>query len=241
MIDPHHIDTDILSLRIFDLQDVLQCLSEKLLGSENLMTAAKSLDFREGTIQRLHTYGHGIGIINNPGLRAVFFNRTCNFFKHGYHAQRPDQPPGACCIPNRLVNAVFFRSVYIAFHFVKGAGNDGNNHEIRTLQGFPYGFHRLVIPWRLAVLKFLYLISNHFISFGGFQINIIQINTSAHVIRRSQITHQPPCPSAGTAPYVGNLKILCFTVYIPHTVPPSACFPQHFLYHYTNTQEIRIP
>ena len=223
VVDSHYIDTDILSPGIPDPCDIFQRFPQKLLGSENLMAAAESFDLGKGMIQRFHAYRHGIGIVDNPGFGTKFFNGTGNFLKHGNHAQRPDQAAGACSISYGLVNTVFFRRMHIAFHLIKGAGYDGNHHKVRSFKRITDGIHRLVIPWGSAVRKLLHLISNHFVFTGGLPVNIIQIYASAHVIRRGQITHKPPCPSPGTSSYICDLDIFRPVVYIPHTVPPSVC------------------
>ena len=224
MIDSHHIYPDILSLRPLDALDILQRQAQKLLGSEYLMAAAKGLDFGKYAVQRLHAYRHGIGIIDDPGLRAVFPDGCGKFFKHRNRAQRPHKAPRSRGIPNGLVNTEFFRGMDIAFHFVKGARHNGNHYEIRPCQRLLHSFHRFIIPRGSAFLQVLHFVADAFISGRSFPVDIIQEYTAAHILSSCQVTHKPPCPAAGASPDIGDFNVLRSVVRIPHNTHPPNIF-----------------
>ena len=104
---------------------------QNLLGSKHLMAAAKGFDTRKNLIQRFYTQGHGIGIVDDPGLRTVFPNGLSKLHEHrqcaqsAYHASRPRR------IPYRLIDAKPLRQVYIRLHLVKSFGQNGNHHKGR--------------------------------------------------------------------------------------------------------------
>ena len=67
----------------------------------------------------------------------------------------------------------------VACHFIKGAGQNGNDDEVTAGQRFTYGAAGNVIPFSGGVFSGSQLISNDFVVFGRSFIDVVKTDGSA--------------------------------------------------------------
>ena len=116
------------------------------MGAEYLMAAAEGLDLWKDMVQRLHAEGHGVGIVDDPGIGGKVTDRFCDGDKHGNSAKRANQSAGACCVADGLPDAVGLRCMDVGFHLIEGAGENGNDDEIGAGQRFLQSICCLIVP-----------------------------------------------------------------------------------------------
>ena len=217
MIDTQHIDMDVMPVNILFPAALLTDSLKDLLSSKDLMAAPECLDFRKYMIQGLYAQRHGVGIINDPGLRRIFFYGPGNLHKHGYGAQGTDHSARPCRIAYRLVDSQALRKVNIRLHLVKGAGQDGNDNEIAACQGVLKTGAGLKLPVSFGFVPLHKPAADYLIVLCRVTVNIIQTYGTADLVFQGKVCHKGPGPSPGTAAYICNLNILNFIITILHS------------------------
>ena len=219
MIDAQHIYIDIPPVNagypLCFLKDPLQ----HLLGAEHLVAAAESLDFGKFMVQGFHAQGHGVCVIDDPGLRGKFPDGPGDLRKHGHGAQPPHHPAGTRRVSHGLINPQPFRHMHVHRHLVKGARKNGYHHKIRPCQGLPERVCRVVMPFSHCVRTGGQAVPDGFICPRRLPVNVVQADAPAHRRLQGQIRHKRPRPSPGSSPDVGNLHVLCASLQVFHLNP----------------------
>ena len=204
VVDAHRVYLDFMAVYLFFPKELIHHAGQEFLGAENLMAAAEGFDPGKYPVEGFDAKGHGVGVIDHPGVRAVGFDGLSDFLKHGKGAHGPQNAAGAGGVPYGLVNPVFFRGMDIGLHLIKGAGKDGDDHEVGARKGLGKGGDCLIAPVGFGPLGGAELISDDLIVFCGLKINIIESHLPADVAAGGQIAHQSPGPAPGAAADVGN-------------------------------------
>ena len=180
------------------------------------MTASKCLNLRKDVVQRLYTQGHGIGVIDNPGIRGILSDGFCKFYIYrngaegSYHTSRPSR------ITHGLADSKTLRHMNIHRHLVKGSGKNGDNNKICSCQGLFHAHAGPVCPFTHCLFSPGQVVSNSLIGLRGLCINIVQPYGSPHPRLHGQVCHKSSGPSPGTASYVCNLHVPYHIIFINH-------------------------
>ena len=140
------VDLDILAGNIFQAQFLIQNVGQQRLGAEHLVAAAERLDLGEHMVQGTHAEGHRVGVVDDPGIGTVITDRFSDGDIHGDGAHGAHETACTYGIAHRLIDAVSFRRVDVAFHLVKGAGQDGDDDKIRAGQGLLQRIRHSILP-----------------------------------------------------------------------------------------------
>jgi len=132
VIDANDVDKNVAPLCAFDSTQLGQRVGKELLRAEYLVAAPKRLDLRERFVERFYTDAHWVGVVDDPSLWAVIANIARNRFVHGNRPQGAHETARADRVADGLIDAVFFRRMYVGFHFVKRARHDRYNYKICT-------------------------------------------------------------------------------------------------------------
>ena len=119
-----------------DAPQLLQHAAQQLLGVEDLMAAAEGLDAGEHIVEGLDADAHGVGEVQHPGIGADVPNLPGELLVNGHGPHGPQHAAGTGGVAHGLVYAVLLRGVDIAAHLPEGAGEDGDDDEIRAQKGF---------------------------------------------------------------------------------------------------------
>ena len=217
MVDTDDVDGDILTANALYAFHFLKRVGKQSLRTENLVATAVSADFGEFTVKRANADGHGVRIVDDPSLGAVFANVCGDLTHHGNGAERTEEAACARGVTNGLIDAVLFGCVNVGFHFVERAGQDRDDDEISARHRFLSGSDGLVFP--LVTGEFF---TDHLIVARGIVVDVVQIDRTGHIVRFGKVIHQRPCPSAGAAADVSNLQILDAIVFVNHNKLHSA-------------------
>ena len=79
-------------------------------------------------------------------IGTVIADRFSDGDIHGDGAHGAHETARTYGIAHRLINAVSFRRVDVAFHLVKGAGQDGDDDKIRAGQGLLQRIRHSILP-----------------------------------------------------------------------------------------------
>ena len=176
MIDTRYICPNVMPVGLFYSKLLFQRHQQKPLRPEHFMTAAECLNLREYPIERPRTDGHGIGIIDNPGFRAVCLYGLRNHLIHGNCSQRTEDSAGPHGIAYGLVNAICFGRMHVGPHLIKGRGQYGNDDKVRTRKPFFQKRCRYKIPAAFRSFACKKTVSYDFIGFCRLSVDIIQPN-----------------------------------------------------------------
>ena len=216
VVDADGVDTDIASLGSGDSADILQGSTQYILGTEYLVAATECLDLGEGTVQRLDTQGHGIGVADDPCVGAVFLNIFGDLLVHGDGTHGTNDTAGTGGITYGLVDAVLLGNMNIGVHLVESAGQNGDDHEISAGHGLLGGSAGVIVPSGLGALTGIIFVTNDLVMLRGFKIDVIKIYIAGHILAAGKVTHQIPCPTTGAAAHIGNFNFLRTVFYIFH-------------------------
>ena len=112
MVEPQHIGLDHPAVHR-DTAEFLKGICQYFLCSEHLMAAAKRLYLGKSLIKDPGAQCHGIGVVDYPGIGAVFPDLICKSLIHGQHAHGPEQAARSHGIPHRLIDPILFRCMYV--------------------------------------------------------------------------------------------------------------------------------
>ena len=216
MVHAHRIDLDLMPLHRRDAKLLPHYLPQELLGAEHLMAAAEGLYLREDMVQRLHAECHWVGIIDDPGIRTAAPDALRDDLVHGDGAHGPKYPSRAAGVAHGLIDAVLLRRMDIGLHLVEGAGQDGQDDEVRPGQSLLQRLYRFVMPCGPGPFGGIESVADDFIVLRRLYVDVIQIDSSADVLTGHQVAHQAPGPAPGTTAHVGDFDVLCFAAIVPH-------------------------
>ena len=182
--------------------------SKYVLGAENLVAAAECLDPGEDIVEGLDADAHGVGEIQHPGIGADVPDLPGKFLiiRHGAHS--PQDAAGAGGITDGLVNAEALRRVDVAAHLAEGAGEDGDDDEVRTLQ-------RVLQTGADGVFKagsgggiLIDPRADGGVAPGGLQVDVVQSDLTGQTVGDGEVGHEHPGPLLGAAADIGDLDVL---------------------------------
>ena len=208
MIDPGDRRAQVLPADPGDAFFRLQHAAEQLLGAENLMAAAEGMNGRENLIKGPHTKGHGIGVVDDPGIRGNIPDGFGNRDKHRNGPHGPHKAARTDCIPDRLKDPDPFGEVDVAFHFIKGAGQDGDDHEVRACQRFLQGRTDFIGPAGHRFRTGADFTADDPVAFRGFPVDVIQADRAAQIWIHGQVCHKAPGPPPGSPADIGDNQFL---------------------------------
>ena len=203
----HNRGGDLLSSYPFNSLDVSKGVRKKSLSSEYLVTASVSADLGEFAVESAYRYSHRIGEIENESIGAVFSYVCRDLSHHRNCSESTYKSSGACCVAYRLINAVFFGSVNVALHFVKGSGKDRDDNEVCSFESILKLGNCLVAPFFSGegVADFLVVFSSLFF-------NVVEVDRSRHFLCLGEIVHKNPRPRTGAASDICYFYVFCFAV-----------------------------
>ncbi len=211
-----------MALCILYAEHLVKRIRNDLLCAENLVTAAESLYLGEHAIECLYAESHGVGVVDDPGIRAVVLYVLGNLLIHGYGAHCSHYSSGAGCIADRLINAVLLGGVHIGFHLVKCARENRYDDKIRPGERLFCRLNSLVVPHGFCVFAVFIHISDYLVVLSRLKVDVIEIDISRYVVTACQVAHETPRPAARAAAYIGDFYVLNLTVSIIHDIlPPS--------------------
>ena len=108
--------------------------------------------------------------------------------------------------------------VDVHLHLVKGARQDGDDHEVRPREGLLQGVRHPVTPPPPGGGAAADLVSDDLVGLGRPPVDVVQRHLAAHGRLHGQVGHKAPRPAPGPAPDVGQADIahpMGLTV-IPH-------------------------
>ncbi len=215
MVDALDVYLNLVAVNLLHAHLLLDHSCDDLLGAEHLVAAAKALDFREYLVHHLDAHGHGVGVVDDPGFGAVLLDGLRELNVVGEGAQGADNAAGAHGVAYRLVDAVFFGGVYVGFHLVKGAGEDGEDDEIAAGECVLQGGDSFIGEVALYVLPALEAVADDFVVFCRLHVNVIQFDRAAEIGFNGKVAHQVPGPPAGAAADIGDFDFLLLHIHIP--------------------------
>ena len=195
---------DVPAGRLAHAQKLRRSRSQHLLRAEHFMAAAKGLDFREHMVKHLHTEGHGVRIVDDPGLRAVLPDPLRDGDVHGQRPEGADHSAGPCRITHRLPDVQPLRHVHIGLHLVKRPRQNGDHHKVRTGQCLLQRFRHGIIPVSHRIRMRVDLSSDDPVRLRSAAVDVVECHSAAHGGLRRQVRHKLPCPPAGPAADIGK-------------------------------------
>ena len=207
MVDAGDSGAQILASDIGDAFFGLQHGAEELLGSEDLVAAAEGPDGGKDFIERADAEGHGVGVIDDPGIRREVPDGFGDDNIHGDRAQGAHESAGTDGVAYGLPDADALRQVDVALHFPEGAGENGDHDKICAGEGFLQRIADLIGPAGDGVRVGADFLADDPVALRSFFVDIVEADGSADFRIRGQIGHEPPGPAAGAAADVGDLKV----------------------------------
>ena len=171
MINAYRVDLDFMAVYLLYPEGFLHHPGKEFLSAENLMTAAKGFNLREYPVKSLHAESHGIGVVDDPGIRTMGFDGFPDFLKHGQGTHGAQNTAGAGGVPYGLKNAVFLWGMHIGFHLVKGAGKNGNHHKVGAGESFCKSGNSAIVPAGFSAFGVAELIADDFIICAGAKVD----------------------------------------------------------------------
>ena len=110
----------------------------------------------------------------------------------------------------------------VRLHFVKGAGQDGDDHKVRAGQRFLQGIADLIGPAGRRVRMGADFFTDDPVPLRGFPVDIVQAYGATDFAVQGKILHKAPGPSAGTAADIGNRKFVNILNCLTHKMPPES-------------------
>ena len=111
--------------------------------------------------------------------------------------------------------------MHIALHFVKGGGQDGNDHKVRAGQRALQAVGHGIAPVGHRLGTGADPFPDGPVLFGGVPVNIVQPHLALHAGVQRDIGHEPPGPAPGAAANVGHSKAGHAILFVLHVVSPS--------------------
>ena len=224
VVDAQHVHVDVPPGGGGNAQRLPRRRGQHLLGVEHLVAAAEGLDLREHAVERLDAQGHGVGVVDDPRAGAAVPDGLGDGDVHGQGAQGADDAPRPRCVPHRLPDVQPLRQVDVCLHLVKGARQNGDDHEVRPREGLLQALRHPVAPPPPGGGQAVYFVPDDLVGLGRRPVDVVQRHLPAHGRLHGQIGHEAPGPAPGTAPDVGqaNAAHPVSIALVPHPNPPQS-------------------
>ena len=104
----------------------------------------------------------------------------------------------------------------VCFHLVKGAGENGNHHEVRSRQRLGQAVADPVAPVAQSLGPGVHPAADDPVGLGGLPVDVIEGHLAAQGGLNGQIRHKVPGPAPGASADVGQPQVQGLSVFISH-------------------------